>query len=65
MIHETQQEVKQFNDDNDFVIQSATLDRREPETWIVVMHNGNELSMSLENWNKLVKMTNELVSPNF
>lgn len=58
---ELQQRVKEFKDDIDFVVQSATLDKRDPEPWIVVMHKGDELSMSVENWKALVKMTDELI----
>lgn len=58
---ELQQRVKEFNDDIDFVVQSATLDDRDPEPWIVVMHKDDELSMIVENCKALVKMTNELI----
>lgn len=59
---ELKQSVKEFNDDTDIVVQTASLDARDPEPWIVVMHKDNELSMSLENWKALVKMTNQLIN---
>ncbi|WP_324069076.1 MAG: hypothetical protein RSE15_00705 [Flavobacterium sp.] len=60
-MQELEQRVKEFKDDTDLIVQSATLDKRDPEPWIVVMHKGDELSMSVENWKALVKMTDELI----
>ncbi len=57
-----QQAVKQFFDEEDMVVQKVYLDSSGPEKWIIVMHNGEELSMSLENWKALVKMTDQLIN---
>lgn len=57
-----QQPVKEFFDEEDMVLQKVYLDSSGPEKWIIVMHNGEELSMSLENWKALVKMTDQLIN---
>jgi hypothetical protein len=55
--------VRQFEDDpNGFIVeQSFSIDEDDTETWVVVEHNGNELSLSLKNWKLLVKMGDELI----
>ena len=58
---EQKQNVKITPQDDKEVIQEAHLDTDdEAGLWIVVTHDGNSLSMSFENWNKLVKLA-ELV----
>ncbi len=55
--------LRQFEDDpNEFMVdQSFSIDEDDIETWVVVEHNGNELSLSLKNWKLLVKMGDELI----
>lgn len=57
-----QHSVKEFFDEEDMVLQKVYYDSSGPEKWIVVMHKGEELSMSLENWKALVKMTDQLIN---
>lgn len=59
-------EVRQFKEDpNKFIVeQSFSIDKDEKENWVVVEHNGNELSLSLKNWKKLVKMGDKLIKKN-
>lgn len=56
-------DVRQFEDDpNGFIVeQSFSIDEDDTETWVVVEHNGNELSLSLKNWKLLVKMGDKLI----
>jgi hypothetical protein len=56
-------DVRQFEDDpNEFMVeQSFSIDEEDIETWVVVEHNGNELSLSLKNWKKLVEIANKIV----
>lgn len=60
---EVEQRVKQFYDEEWLAVQTASLDTTG-EPWIVVMHKEKELSMSVENWKLLVKMTNKLIAEN-
>ena len=55
--------VRQFEDDsNKFIVeQSFSIDEDDIETWVVVEHNGNELSLSLENWKKLVEIADKII----
>lgn len=55
--------VRQFEyDPNTFIVeQSFSMDEDDIETWVVVEHNGNELSLSLKNWKLLVKMGDKLI----
>ena len=56
-------DVRQFEDDpNGFIVeQSFSIDEDDIETWVVVEHNGNELSLSLKNWKLLVEMGDKLI----
>jgi hypothetical protein len=56
-------DVRQFEDDpNGFIVeQSFSIDEDDTETWVVVEHNGNELSLSLKNWKLLVEMGDKLI----
>lgn len=56
-------DVRQFEDDpNEFMVeQSFSIDEDDVENWVVVEHNGNELSLSLKNWKLLVKMGDKLI----
>lgn len=56
---ELKQEVKLFKDE-DFTTTQAVLLETDPEQkfWLVVEHSGNEISLSLENWEKLTSLVN-------
>ena len=56
-------DVRQFEDDPyEFMVeQSFSIDEDDIETWVVVEHNGNELSLSLKNWKLLVEMGDKLI----
>lgn len=55
--------VRQFEDDsNKFIVeQSFSIDEDDIETWVVVEHNGDEISLSLKNWKLLVEMGDKLI----
>jgi hypothetical protein len=55
--------VRQFEDDpNGFIVeQSFSIDEDDTETWVVVEHNGDEISLSLKNWKLLVEMGDKLI----
>jgi hypothetical protein len=55
--------VRQFEEDpNEFMVeQSFSIDEDDIENWVVVEHNGNELSMSLKNWKKLVEIADKII----
>jgi hypothetical protein len=56
------QTVKQFNDEYEFFVeQEVTIDTTGSEAWIVIEHNGNDLSMSLDNWNELTKLAAQVI----
>lgn len=54
------QEIKQFYDQDD-VVEQWFLIQDDEEKWVVLSHNNETLSMSLENWKKLVKMANKVI----
>jgi hypothetical protein len=55
--------VRQFEEDpNEFMVeQSFSIDEDDIENCVVVEHNGNELSMSLKNWKKLVEIADKII----
>jgi hypothetical protein len=54
-------DVKQFSDEDFLTQQTFTIDDDfEGEPWVVVEHDSQELSLSLENWNKLVELANKM-----
>ena len=55
--------VRQFEDDsNKFIVeQSFSIDDDDIETWVVVEHNGDEISLSLKNWKLLVEIGDKLI----
>lgn len=62
IVSETKQ-VRKFIDENDFCEQNITIDFSDDiEPWIIVTHDGNELSMSLRNWNLLMKSSQKIIS---
>lgn len=51
------QTVVLFSDDKRTGEQSVSIDLTDPSgPWLIVSHCGEEFSMSLENWNKLVEL---------
>jgi hypothetical protein len=63
MINTEKINVRQFEDDpNGFIVeQSFSIDEDDTETWVVVEHNGDEISLSLKNWKLLVEMGDKLI----
>lgn len=57
-----EQEVVLYSDEDISVIQEITLDTEDNGGWIQATHNNETLSMSIENWEKLVNMTNKLIN---
>lgn len=57
-----EQEVVIYSDEDISVIQEITLDTEDNGGWIQATHNNETLSMSIENWEKLVNMTNKLIN---
>lgn len=56
---ELQQIVKLFKDEEFTGIQAVTLETDpEQKFWLVVEHSGNEISLSLDNWEKLTELVN-------
>lgn len=56
---ELEQTVKLFDDSEKKGLQSVSID---DEKWMIVNHDGNEISLSLENWLKLVSLANTLLA---
>lgn len=52
------QEVKLFDDSEKKGTQNIVIDE---EKWMVVHHDGSEISLSLENWLKLISLANTLL----
>lgn len=51
------QEVQLFSDQDTTGKQNVYIDSTDPEgTWLTVSHCGDELSMKMENWEKLVAL---------
>lgn len=56
---ELKQTVKQFIDEDFTTTQAVTLETDpDQKFWLVVEHSGNEISLSLDNWNKLTELVN-------
>lgn len=59
---ELKQNVDQFADENVVCEQIVYLDTEdEAEPWMVISHDGNEISLSVSNWKSLVKLSNEVL----
>ena len=54
---ELKQTVKQFHDE-DITTTQAVLLETDPEQkfWLTIQHAGNEISLSLDNWEKLTQL---------
>lgn len=55
---EAKQMVKLDHDSEKMVQQSVVFDPNE--NWVHLEHDGNEISLSLENWNKLQQLANKV-----
>jgi hypothetical protein len=64
-IFQQEQSVKQFNDEEDFFVkQEVSIDTDGSEIWIVIEHNNNDLSMSLDNWYQLKVLVESMLKNN-
>ncbi|WP_324069865.1 MAG: hypothetical protein RSE15_04990 [Flavobacterium sp.] len=59
---EQKQEVKQFIDENIKVEQEVHLDTDDLEGWMVISHNCEQISMSIDNWKSLVDLANNVLN---
>ena len=57
-----EQEVVLYNDEVTTGMQEIILDTEDLGGWISVTHNNESISMSVENWIRLVEMTNKLIN---
>lgn len=56
---ELRQTVKQFKDEDTKATQSVTLETDpEQDFWLTIQHAGNEITLNLDNWNKLTELVN-------
>lgn len=56
------EKVQQFIDDERFYVeQGVTIDKTGVETWVVLEHNGGELSLSVKNLESLLEMYKRLM----
>ena len=57
------QNVKQFFDEEVLIEQTFLIDNDfDGEPWVVVENDSQELSLSLENWKKLIEMANIVIN---
>lgn len=55
------EKVKQFVDDERFYVdQGVSIDRSDVEEWVVLEHNGSEISLSDRNFQRLLEMYKKL-----
>ena len=55
-----EQKVKLFADEDQKDTQSVLIDTDDPlEPWMIVSHCGEEFSLSVKNWDKLVKLVDK------
>ena len=57
-----EQNVKQFNDEDTEIILSATVDKREPEEWIVITVGSEYISLSVKNWEIVKQLADKALS---
>ena len=56
---ELKQTVKPFKDEDFTTTQAVTLETDpEQKFWLIIQHAGNEISLSLDNWDKLTELVN-------
>lgn len=60
-IFEQTQEVKQFIDEDITCEQEVHIDTEDLEGWMVISHNNEQLSMSVENWKQLVELADSVL----
>lgn len=54
------QNVFLFADSKKTGLQTVSIDTEDPcETWVNISHDGSEISLSLSNWDKLVKLVDQ------
>lgn len=54
------QKVKLFSDEEVLGTQSVHIDLNDvTEPWVSIIHDGSEISLSLENWNKLTQLVDK------
>lgn len=58
---EQTQEVKQFSDEDIICEQEVHLDTDDLEGWMVISHNNESLSLSVDNWRSLVDLANKIL----
>lgn len=61
-IFEKQQQVKQFIDEDIICEQEVHLDTDDLEGWMVISHNCEQISMSIDNWKSLVDLANKVLN---
>ena len=54
------QKVKLYNELDIQVIQSIQIRKQDP-TWLIITHNDQKLTISIENWNQLIQLTNSVI----
>ena len=57
-----EQNVKQFNDEDTEIILSATVDKRDPEEWIVITVGSEYISLSVKNWEIVKQLADKALS---
>lgn len=57
---ELSQKVKLDQDSEKMVGQFVTFDPED--NWVCITHDGNEISLSLENWNKLKELAEKVLN---
>jgi hypothetical protein len=53
-----EKQVKPFHDSDSTINQSVFLDTDDCGGWTVINHGGEEISLSVEDWNSLVELVN-------
>lgn len=61
-IFEQQQQVKQFIDEDIICEQEVHLDTDDLEGWMVISHNCEQISMSIDNWKSLVELADKVLN---
>ncbi len=55
-------QVNKFEDSDEKLELSVSFDRREPEPWIIVSCDSDNISLSLKNWEILQDLVNKTLS---
>lgn len=59
------QDVQKFKDEVRLCTQEVHLDSEDLGGWLIVNHNGYEMSLSVDNWNSLVELGNSVLKQAF